>query len=138
MDVILGGWDSQGPRATAIRLAVFVDEQGIPVSIELDNHDAQAVHALAIDTDGVVAGTGRLLPDAHIGRMAVLANYRGRGVGTQLLLALVAEARRRDYPGVVLSAQVHACPFYEAHGFVRVGEPFLEAGIPHVSMTLKF
>lgn len=138
MDVILGDWDSLGQRAKAIRLAVFVDEQGIPVSIELDENDAQSVHALAIDADGVVAGTGRLLPDAHIGRMAVLAGYRGRGVGGKLLQALVAEAKRRNYPGAVLSAQVHASAFYEAHGFVRTGKPFLEAGILHIDMVLTF
>lgn len=138
MDVILGDWDSLGKQAKAVRMAVFVDEQHIPVSIELDEHDEQAVHALAIADDGAVVGTGRLLPDAHIGRMAVLADHRGRGVGGKLLQALIAEAKRLSYPGVVLSAQVHASDFYGSHGFVKTGKPFLEAGILHIDMVLTF
>ncbi|NYT66385.1 GNAT family N-acetyltransferase [Alcaligenaceae bacterium] len=138
MNVILGDWNTLGHRAKAIRLAVFVGEQGIPISIELDEHDPQSIHALAIAPDGTVVGTGRLLQDAHIGRMAVLADYRGQGVGGQLLQALVAEAKRLNYPGVVLSAQIHASDFYKAHGFVRTGKPFLEAGIRHIDMVLTF
>lgn len=138
MDVVLGDWDSLGPRASAIRLSVFVNEQGVPLSIELDHHDANSVHALAVDHQGVAVATGRLLPDAHIGRMAVLPTYRSQGVGSKILIALVNEARRQGHASVVLSAQQHACAFYEAHGFVSEGHPYVDAGIDHILMRLRF
>ena len=103
--------------AAPIRFAVFVEEQGVPREIELDEMDAACIHALAY-LDGKAIGTGRLLPDGHIGRMAVLKEWRGHGVGSRILNALVEQARRRGDREVALSAQVHALAFYRAHGFV--------------------
>jgi hypothetical protein len=91
------------------------------------------VHALAYDGTAAV-GTGRLLPDAHIGRMAVLKAWRGRGVGSLILDALVEAARRRGERHVALSAQVHALAFYRAHGFEAEGPEYQEAGIAHQAM----
>ena len=132
--VILGDWDSCKRDATLIRHEVFVQEQHVPIEEELDLEDARCIHAVAYDEQGVAVGTGRLLPNAHIGRMAVRASYRGRGVGSDLLRALVNEARRHQHLEVVLAAQVHAQPFYAAHGFVAEGGVFLDAGIEHVTM----
>src|SRR3546814_19968327 len=83
----------------------------------MDEHDTNCGHAVAYDEQGRALGTGRLLPDAHIGRMAVRSGCRGAGVGSMLLAALIEEARRRHYMEVVLSAQLHAQDFYAGHGF---------------------
>lgn len=124
-------WVLARPHAAPIRFAVFVGEQKVPPEIELDEMDETALHAVAFDAAGRPVGTGRLLADGKIGRMAVVPEMRRRGVGAQILEALVGEARRRGLAGVKLSAQVAAVGFYRAHGFVAEGEVYEEAGIPH-------
>jgi predicted GNAT family N-acyltransferase len=126
-------WERARAQASAIRLAVFVEEQGVPREIEMDELDAQCLHALAFE-DGAAVGTGRLLPDGHIGRMAILKAWRGRGIGSAILHSLIEAARRRGDRGVMLSAQVHAVAFYRAHGFQPEGDVYEEAGIPHQAM----
>jgi len=132
----LGGWDELGAHAQAVRTAVFVVEQAVPPELELDEHDAVSIHAVAYDGAGRPIGTGRLLPDGHVGRMAVRRETRGRGVGSRILLALAGRARELGYPLLALNAQTHAVGFYERHGFVAEGPEFLDAGIPHRLMTL--
>jgi len=135
-------WERARAEASAIRKTVFVLEQGVPEEIELDQHDPLSVHALARDHAGCAIGTGRLLPAerrgalaiGHIGRMAVLAAWRGKGVGGALLERLVAAAGSRGDAEVALSAQTHALDFYRAHGFVAEGGEYLDAGIPHRAM----
>ena len=131
-------WPDARDLATRIRTTVFVQEQRVPPEIEMDDRDAVSVHALAF-VDGAPVGTGRLLPDGHIGRMAVLREARASGVGGAVLERLVEEARRRGFREAVLSAQTHALAFYRKHGFEAVGEVYEEAGIPHQEMrrTLK-
>jgi predicted GNAT family N-acyltransferase len=131
----LAPWPAAKAEARRIRFAVFVEEQGVPAEIELDEMDEHCVHALAFEGSEAV-GTGRLLPDGHIGRMAVLKDWRGRGVGAALLQRLIQAARERGDAEVVLSAQVHALGFYRAHGFSTHGEVYEEAGIPHQAMRL--
>ncbi|HYN11726.1 MAG TPA: GNAT family N-acetyltransferase [Burkholderiales bacterium] len=126
-------WENARSRATPIRFEVFVKEQGVPAEIELDEADAQSIHALAFDGSQVV-GTARLLPDGHIGRMAVLKQFRGKGIGSALLVKLVEAAKQRGERTLVLSAQVHAVDFYRAHGFRPQGEVYEEAGIAHQDM----
>jgi predicted GNAT family N-acyltransferase len=126
-------WERARAYAAPIRFAVFVEEQRVPAEIELDEMDAKSLHAVAVG-DRVAVGTGRLLPDGHIGRMAVLKDWRGRGVGSLILKTLVDAARSRGEREIVLSAQVHATAFYRAHGFVEEGAEYLDAGIPHVDM----
>jgi len=135
-------WERARAEGGAIRKAVFVKEQGVPEELELDQHDALSVHALARSETGHAIGTGRLLPVewkdrravGHIGRMAVIASWRGTGVGGALLERLVAAAAERGDSEVALSAQSHAIGFYRAHGFVAEGGEYLEAGIPHQAM----
>lgn len=126
-------WALARAEASRIRTLVFVEEQGVPAEIEMDAKDAACAHALAY-LDGRAVGTGRLLPDGHIGRMAVLRQSRGSGVGGAILACLVDEARRRGMKEVVLSAQTHAIGFYRKHGFREAGVVFEEAGIPHQEM----
>ena len=134
----LGDWATLGQDATAIRFEVFVDEQKVPAEIELDDMDAVCLHAVAYDEAGKAIGTGRLLPDGHIGRMAVRQSGRGTGVGGAILTLLMDKARARGDAAVVLNAQTVAAPFYARHGFVQLGEQFEEAGIAHVEMRLVF
>ena len=134
----LGDWTSLRAAAEPVRFAVFVEEQKVPVEIELDEFDPVSLHALAIDADGAVLGTGRLLPDGHIGRMAVRRQARGSGVGSALLRALMEAARARGDREVVLSAQTHAIAFYARFGFVAEGEQYDDAGIPHQLMRFVF
>jgi predicted esterase YcpF (UPF0227 family)/predicted GNAT family N-acyltransferase len=136
--VVTGRWEDLRDEASRIRLEVFVDEQQVPLEEELDARDAQCLHAIAYDVDGQPMGTGRLLPDGHIGRMAVRKAWRGQGVGSLLLSTLMDAARRRGDAEVVLDAQLHARPFYARHGFVEEGETFMDAGIPHRVMRLRF
>ena len=136
--LVIADWNTLQKDAQAIRYQVFVIEQKIPAELEWDAMDAQCLHALAYDEHGKALGTGRLLPDAHIGRMAVLAEARGTGVGSKILHALMEQAKARGEPAVRLNAQQSAEKFYLKDGFVREGEVFEEAGIPHVSMVYSF
>jgi predicted GNAT family N-acyltransferase len=128
-----GDWATLGAAAGALRTAVFVREQGIPAEFEWDEWDARSVHCVAYRGDEPV-GTGRLLPDGRIGRMAVRADLRGQGIGRRVLEALVAVASARGDTRIELSAQRQVEPFYRAQGFVPVGEPYDEVGIVHVKM----
>lgn len=132
--VDLGDWASMAPALEVIRREVFIVEQQVPEEMEWDADDVTSVHALAL-LDGQPVGCGRLLPDGHIGRMAVRAPHRSTGIGRALLQALLAEARRRGMREVVLHAQTHALRFYETQGFVADGPVFDEAGIPHRRMS---
>lgn len=120
----------------AIRLEVFVTEQGVPSELEVDGRDPECIHALAFCDDKPV-GTGRLLPDGHIGRVAVLKTYRNQGVGAAIMKRLIEEARKRGFEEVLLSSQTAAIRFYERLGFVSEGDVYLEAGIDHIDMSLK-
>jgi predicted GNAT family N-acyltransferase len=127
-------WESGQRALRAVREAVFVREQAVPPVLEWDEYDSVSRHVVA-EAGGVPIGAGRLLPDGHIGRMAVLAPWRGRGVGSALLRALLQLAEEAGHPRVMLSAQVHAQGFYHRFGFASQGQPYLEAGIEHVAMA---
>ncbi|SEN85685.1 Predicted N-acyltransferase, GNAT family [Duganella sp. CF517] len=137
-DIRFGDWSALSEDAKTIRFEVFVEEQQVPAELEMDNMDAVCLHAVAYDAAGVPVGTGRLLPDGHIGRMAVRKGARGTGVGGALLQALMAQARARGDRQVVLSSQSHAAPFYQRHGFTIDGGEFFEAGIAHINMQYTF
>lgn len=132
--IVATDWEQDAARLGAVRRAVFIDEQGVSEELEWDAHDAGSLHFLALAADGHAVGCARLLPDGHIGRMAVLPPWRGRGIGRALLDAATAAARARGHRLLQLSAQAHATAFYAAAGFVAVGSAYEEAGIPHVAM----
>ena len=127
-------WEEARAKASPIRFAVFVEEQRVPVEIEWDDQDAKSIHAIAYSNAGAAIATGRLLPDGHIGRMAVLKEWRGKGVGGAILERLIGVARERGDKQVELFAQTHAIEFYRHYGFAENGEAFEEAAIPHQSM----
>ena len=137
LQIVTGDWDSLRDHAQALRVEVFVVEQGVPVELEWDEADEVSTHTVAYDQSGQAVATGRLLPDGHIGRMAVRKSARGQGIGTQVLSALLDEARRQQFQELVLHAQTHAIEFYAKHGFQIEGDEFSEAGIPHRRMTLR-
>lgn len=124
--------------AIGVRFRVFVAEQQVPAEEELDEFDATATHTIAIHK-GQVIGTGRVVygdedSAARIGRMAVDAQWRRRGVGGRILKFLEEEATAQGVSTYILNAQVYVKDFYAAHGYVERGEPFLEVDIPHVLM----
>ena len=127
-------WPREQSAPLALRTLVFVDEQGVPPEVEIDGLDPDCRHVVAETGSGRVIGTGRLLPEGRIGRMAVARDWRGRGVGRALLDALVACARERGFATVELHAQCHAIGFYEAAGFRAEGPEFDDAGIAHRRM----
>lgn len=129
-------WNTHQRRLMSVRRAVFVEEQQVPEALELDGQDAQAIHFLAVDAAGEPIGTARLLGDGQIGRVAVVAPARRRGIGQRLLALAVAAARERGDAGVWLNAQTTALGLYEAAGFRATGDAFMEAGLPHQRMEL--
>ncbi len=126
-------WGVDRPLLQQVRRKVFVVEQQVPESEEWDDDDPFSLHVLATRNREPV-GTGRMTPAGKIGRMAVLSEVRGRGVGSTILRLLVDEALHRGLLELRLNAQVPAIPFYERHGFAAEGPVFMEAGIPHRSM----
>ncbi|MBN1848956.1 MAG: GNAT family N-acetyltransferase [Deltaproteobacteria bacterium] len=133
-ETIIVQFDAQyGPEIRKIRTSVFMGEQNVPESLDFDGLDPHVVHVLVKDGDQF-AGTGRMLGDGHIGRLAVLKEYRGRGVGVAAVRALIREAQRMGMKRVFLGAQMHARGFYQKLGFTEYGSPFMEAGIEHIHM----
>lgn len=133
--VRLARWRDDAQPLRAVREAVFITEQAIPASLEWDAADAVCLHALAEDGAGRPIGCARLLADGSIGRVAVLAPWRGNGVGDALMRALIDAARDAGHARILLHAQVHACGFYARLGFAPVGDVYEEAGIPHRTMA---
>lgn len=134
--VAVDDYDDALPALRAVREAVFVHEQNVPLELERDAEgDPLCQHVLAFDADGAPIGTGRLTPDRRIGRMAVLASWRGRGVGEALLAALVERARALGWREISLHSQASAIEFYARQGFLPFGPRFFEAGgIEHLAM----
>ncbi|MEA3250010.1 MAG: GNAT family N-acetyltransferase [Pseudomonadota bacterium] len=130
-----GDWRQLGEQASEIRRQVFIEEQAVPQQEEWDGRDDECLHFLA-RLDGQPVGTARLLPDGHIGRVAVLAAGRGRGIGLALMQAAIEAARQRGHAHAELAAQTHALAFYRRLGFKAYGAEFLDAGIAHRNMRL--
>jgi predicted GNAT family N-acyltransferase len=127
-------WSDRRAELLAIRRAVFIEEQKVPESIEIDGRDPDCYHVLACDEDGGPIGTARMDRSGKIGRMAVLPQYRGLGVGTKMLKAITDCGKSKGIEDFHLSAQVSAVGFYEKMGFEPYGEEFQEAGIKHINM----
>jgi predicted GNAT family N-acyltransferase len=132
--VRLADWAQDEPALRHIRRTVFIVEQSVPEELEWDGIDADCCHAIAEDDTGQAIGCARLLPDGHIGRVAVVAAWRGRGVGDALLERMLALARELGHDRVVVNAQTQVLAFYERRGFIAFGPEFEEAGIAHRAM----
>jgi predicted GNAT family N-acyltransferase len=128
-------WNEHRELLLSIRGEVFIDEQNVPEAIERDGKDEEATHFL-LTREAVPVGCGRILPDGKIGRMAVLQQHRGQGLGRQLLDFIVEQARYQGVKRLYLHAQTHALDFYLSAGFTPLGDEFEEAGIPHSAMEL--
>jgi len=129
-------WSQDGERLKQVRHAVFVLEQGVPEALEWDSQDSVSQHWLAEDKDRNPVATARLLDNGQIGRMAVLADWRGNGIGRALLAAVIEAAAQRGFSEVFLHAQLSAESFYLAAGFRPEGEIFRAAGIPHRTLRM--
>lgn len=125
--------DESSKLVGAIRQEVFIREQGIDPELEFDGLDDRAIHAL-VYADGVPVATGRILDDGHIGRIAVLREYRGQGLGEKVVLSLINKAEEKGCSRVYLGSQTQATNFYLKLGFSPYGSEFMEAGIPHMWM----
>jgi len=124
-------------EAFNIRRRVFVEQQGIPEEIELDEYDRVARHIIVKDGDKAIATARVQFPEkgiAKIERMAVLKEFRRRGIGSNIILFLSEEFKERKVEQVVLHAQYAVVDFYRSCGFKETGEPFIEAGIRHIKM----
>lgn len=128
-------WPDDNQLLRRVREDVFVKEQQVPAEMEWDGFDSDCLHLLAIDGTGRPIGTARLLSDGHIGRMAVLKEWRKKGVGSALLRRLLVEVQKRKFQQVALNSQCYAVGFYKKFGFKIDGDEFMDAGIPHVKMV---
>jgi len=135
--VHLISWHDGEPLLRAIRDKVFIREQKVPVELEWDNKDNTCHHALALSENGDAIGCGRITPEGHIGRVAVLAEWRKKRIGTAILEMLVDYARSQNYALVELNAQVQVIELYKKFGFEAEGDVFMDANIPHRRMVLQ-
>lgn len=126
-------FDTEKNAIMHIRNTVFVKEQGVPEALERDEKDPECLHALLL-VNGAPAATGLLEDDGHIGRIAVLKTYRGKGAGSRILGFLERKALEKGLTRVYLGAQLQAIPFYEKQGYRCYGGEFMDAGIPHRHM----
>ncbi|MCU7916537.1 MAG: GNAT family N-acetyltransferase [Candidatus Thiodiazotropha sp. (ex Gloverina cf. vestifex)] len=129
-------WPEDRQYLRQVREPVFVEEQGVPLEIEWDDDDLMAYHLLALDRELRPIGTARLLGSGQIGRMAVLPEWRGRGIGRTLLDRILTRAEASGITKLFLHAQTDAEAFYAKAGFTAVGKIFHEADIPHRKMVL--
>lgn len=138
----LVSWQDGEPLLRAVREAVFMREQSVSAELEWDGLDVDCRHVLALDAQGHAIGCGRITPHtnhepAHIGRLALLPEWRGKRVGSAILEALLNHARSQGNAVVELNAQTQAVAFYRRFGFVEEGEVFMDAGIAHIKMHLR-
>ena len=130
-------WSEDAETIKSIRVPVFVEEQHVPFEEDFDGSDEPCQQVLAY-VEGKAVGTGRTDAEGHIGRIAVLKEYRGLGIGAEIVLFLVELGRQQGLQGVYLHAQCAAEGFYRNLGFYPVGDIFLDANIDHVRMNLDF
>lgn len=126
-------FNDEKPQIQSIRNTVFTIEQGVDTRIDFDGQDDDAIH-IVVKKNGQAVGTGRMLADGHIGRVAILKELRGEGIGANVVQSLVDEAVKLNFPKVYLGAQLQAVDFYLKLGFTPYGEEYIEADIKHISM----
>ena len=136
--ITITDWEDARELVKPIRIKVFILEQKVPEELEWDEYDETAWHAVAKSNHQVI-GTGRLIINqsiAKIGRMAIDPEFRGKGIGMEVLKALINKGKEKGVQEFILHAQTHAITFYAREGFEPYGPIFDEAGIPHVEMRL--
>ena len=136
IDIQVVDWLHTQDALKAIRKSVFIDEQHVPKDLEWDGQDDDCIHFLA-SVNATPVATARLTARGQIGRMAVLRKYRGIGIGSRLLAAVIEQARQSGFEQVFLHAQVNVIGFYEKYGFSTEGDIFIDAGIEHRTMRLS-
>ena len=137
LEIQIVDWQDRQDSLKAIRKSVFIDEQHVPKELEWDGRDTECTQFLATINSTPVATT-RLTAEGQIGRMAVLRDFRGKGIGSKLLAAVIEQAKHAGHKQVFLHAQVSVIKFYQHHGFIACGDVFIDAGIEHISMKLTF
>ena len=137
MEVRVVETEKEKSDAFHVRHTVFVEEQNVPAELEIDDHEKDATHFVAYDKNvPVAAGRFRILGElAKVERICVLSKYRGAGLGLLLMNAIENHAKQLHLKGTKLNAQISAVGFYEKLGYGIVSEEFMDAGIPHVTMT---
>lgn len=138
--VVPAHWRDDALAIALVRRRVFLQEQGVPEDMEWESRDPDCLWFVARtrgEEGDETVGIVRLVPDGSLGRMAVLPEWRGRGIGAALLEASLARARALGWSQVRIHAQTHAMAFYAKYGFSPVGPEFEEAGIPHREMILR-
>jgi predicted GNAT family N-acyltransferase len=130
-------WEQHSVGIKTVRTAVFIEEQGVSQALEFDGLDLSCSHWLAFDPAGQPIGTARMLADGHIGRMAVLADHRQRGLGKQIMETIIASAASYGHQRLHLHAQLTAVPFYSRLEFAEYGVEFMDAGMAHIAMELQ-
>ena len=133
--VVVGDWHSLQQHAKHIRELVFILEQDIAPEDEWDDQDPISIHFVVYDADQPIA-TARLLSNDHVGRVAVLKDYRSKGIGKLVMQEIIALAKQQQRKELILSSQVYATQFYSGLGFAVQGESYLDCGIPHVDMVM--
>ena len=133
IEFITTNWENHNKELKKIRSTVFIEEQQVPEQLEWDEFDSQSTHFLAFHGNQPIA-TARLKPDGQIGRMAVIKNYRDKGIGSKLLSAVLLEAKNNGYNMVYLHAQKQAINFYKQFQFICNGIEFMDANILHQAM----
>ena len=134
--VTRAGWDADSTALMHVRRCVFIDEQRVPEALEWDEDDGICTHVLAWDAKRDAVGTARLHPSGRVGRVAVLREHRGAGVGRLLMTTMILVARREGIERLVLHSQVQALGFYRQLTFTPFGNEFMDAGIAHIEMQL--
>ena len=130
-------WKSHQTALMSVREMVFIKEQYVPVGLEWDGLDEVATHLLVLDASSQAIACARILPSGHIGRMAVLKDWRGLGIGRAVLTHAIAFCQAQGFNTIQLSAQKHALGFYKQAGFVVSSSEYMDAGIPHYDMELS-
>ena len=133
IEIKIVDFNSNSTDLKSIRTTVFIEEQKVPLELEWDEFDKDATHFLAY-YNNIPVGTARLLNDGHIGRMAILKEYRNRKIGQNMLKYVLESAKNKHFTKIELSAQEHAVGFYIKQGFVIISDTYLDAGIPHYDM----
>ena len=130
-------WDKDKIALSSVRRSVFIEEQKVPEELEWDEFDETSQHIIALDNSDHPIGTGRIKADGQIGRMAVLKNWRNKGIGKSILDELLKIASQSKHDEIYLHAQLTAIKFYEKSGFIINSDEFMDAGIPHKTMIRR-